>query len=59
MPLAVENLTSKSSSEEIKFAISKSIKQCMDEGDRSQDQCVAMAYEIAREKTGKELGKAQ
>ena len=56
MPLAVENLIPESSTQAIRDAIGASIKQCMDEpNDRSQEQCAAISYSIAREKTGKSL----
>ena len=57
MPLAVENLTKKSNIKQVKDAISKSVGQCMDEGGREQDQCIAIAYSIARKKTGRKLEK--
>lgn len=53
MPLPAEALTGRSSDEEIKQAISASIEQCMQEGGRGQDQCIAMAHEMARQATGK------
>ena len=56
MPLDAERLTADSSKDAIRAAISKSIQQCMQEG-KSQQECAAMAYGIARDKTGKELGK--
>jgi len=56
VPLAVESLTPASSTESIRNAISASIKKCMEEG-RPQDQCAAIAYNYAREKTGRELKK--
>ena len=55
-PLAVDNLTPDSPITAIRDAISKSIKQCMDEpNDLTQEQCAGKVYGIAREKTGKEL----
>ena len=57
MPLPVENLQKGSSDEAIKKAISASIAICNKEGKYDQDQCAAMAYGIARRKTGKRLGK--
>lgn len=56
MPLAVEKLTPDSSDEAVRDAISASIEQCMNEGGREQKQCIAIAYSIARKKTGKGLG---
>jgi len=52
MPLPVETLTPNSSREEIQAAISASISQCMSEGGKEQEQCVAIAQEIARKTTG-------
>ena len=54
MPLAAEGLSPTSSDDEIQAAISASIKQCVDEG-REQDQCIAMAYSMAKKSTGKKL----
>ena len=59
MPLPVENLTPESSIVVIRDAISASIKQCMEEGGKTQKECAGMAYGIAREKTGKELGEGR
>lgn len=56
MPLPVDNLTPESSIVSIRDAIGKSIAQCMREGEREQKQCAAIAYDIARKKTGKALG---
>lgn len=55
MPLPVDNLNENSQMEQIRESISRSIEQCMQEGGRKQDECAAMAYSIAREKTGKDL----
>jgi hypothetical protein len=52
MPLPAESLTPRSSDEEIKAAIAESIALCIEEG-KEQDQCVAIAYSMAREATGK------
>lgn len=57
MPLAVENLTADSGRQAIREAISRSVEQCMKEGGRDQKQCAAIAYSIARDKTGKEIGR--
>lgn len=54
MPLAVEQLTPDSPTQAIREAISQSIKTCMGEG-KSQEQCAAIAYRYARDKTGKSL----
>ena len=56
MPLPVDSLTKSSSLIAIGLAIKKSIAKLIDEG-REQAQAVAIAYSIAREKTGKELNK--
>lgn len=64
MPLAVNSLTTSSSMDEITDAISASIETCMNEptpsgmsrSERSA-QCKAIAYDVARKKTGKELGR--
>ena len=55
MPLAVENLRKDSSMDAVRTAISSSIHKCMQEGGRDQKQCAAIAYSIARKKTGKSL----
>jgi len=55
MPLPVEALTPDSGLDPIREAISKSIEQCVQEG-KDQKQCAAMAYSIARDKTGQALG---
>lgn len=55
MPLPVDKLTAESSPQSIRESINQSIQACMQEGGRSQEQCAAMAYEIARTNTGKEL----
>lgn len=57
MPLSVENLTKKSNIVAISKAINKSVGQCMDEGGRTQDECLGMVYGIARKKTDRELKK--
>ena len=56
MPTAVDNLTKDSSPDAIRAAISECIATER-EGGREQDQAVAMCYQMAREKTGKSLGK--
>ena len=57
MPLPAESLTKDSSDDQVKKAVSESIAACMEEGGRSQEQCVAMAYSMARKATGRELKK--
>lgn len=54
MPLPVERLTSASSDEAVKQAISDSISQCVREG-KEQKVCVAMVHTMARGATGKGL----
>lgn len=56
MPLQVESLTAESTTQAIRDAISASIEQCMREGGRTQEQCAAIAYSYARDKTGQSLG---
>jgi hypothetical protein len=55
MPLAVESLTKDSPIQDIRDAISESIEKCVKEGGRDQKQCAAIAYSIARKKTGRSL----
>ena len=55
MPLPVESLTPNSTDSEIQTKISESIGKCMEEGGREQKECAGMVYDIARERTGKEL----
>lgn len=59
MPLPVDNLTEESGMQTIRDAISESIHLCMKEGGRDQKQCAAIAYSIAREKTGQSLGEGK
>lgn len=54
MPTAVDGLTKDSSDEAVKAAISECIAAEMDAG-AEQEEAVAMCYEMARRKTGKEL----
>ena len=54
MPLSVDNLTSDSTTEQIRQAISDTIQKLMQEG-KSQKDAAGQAYATAREKTGKEL----
>ena len=56
MPLAAENLSPDSSSEEIQQAISDSIATCIREGN-DREQCAAIAYRYATDKTGKPLSR--
>ena len=57
MPWAVDNLTPKDNIVKVNKAISTSIGQCMDEGGREQDQCIAIAISKAEEATGRTLAK--
>ena len=57
MPIQeIEKLTKNSSESQIKAAISACIATEMHNG-REQSQAIAMCHEMARDKTGKELGK--
>ena len=55
-PLAVEQLTKQSGTQEIRDAIGKSVQTCIGEG-KSQEECAAIAYSMAKERTGKALGR--
>ncbi len=57
MPTAADRLTRDSPEEEVKKAVSSCISQMMKEGGRSQEQCTAICYSIARKQTGRELNK--
>lgn len=54
MPLPVENLTPETPLQLVREAISQSIEICMNEG-KSQKECATIAYQYARDLTGKEL----
>ena len=54
MPLAVDNLTKDSGTDQIRTAISSTIKKLMDEG-KTQKEAAGQAYGMARDKTGKSL----
>lgn len=56
MPTLAEKLTPNSSKGQISAAISDTISQLVREG-RPQDQAIAIAHEMARKATGKELEK--
>jgi hypothetical protein len=58
VPLPVDNLTPDSSPQAIRDAISASIAQCVKEG-KDQKQCAAIAYQTARDKSGKPLGEGK
>jgi hypothetical protein len=57
MPLPAEGLPSNANDKATQEAISASIAACMREGGKSQQECAAIAYSMARKSTGKELGK--
>ncbi len=59
MPWAVDGLTEKDNIKTVKDAINESVGQCMDEGDREQDQCVAIAISKAEKATGRDLSKGK
>lgn len=68
MPLPVEALTPESSPDAIQTAISQSIEQCMGEPipegtdvtlANKQQWCSGKSYGIARDKTGKSLGRRE
>ena len=48
MPLPTERLGPNSSDEDIQTALSESIRICMEEGGRSQEQCQTIANETAQ-----------
>lgn len=54
MPLPIESVTKATPKNEIRTLIGKSIEQCIKEG-KSQKQCAAIAYDIARKKTESEI----
>lgn len=56
MPLPTDSLTRDSSTEVVRQAVSATISQCMDEGGKNRNQCVAIALESARRRTGRGLG---
>ena len=58
MPLAVDKLTKDSSADAIRAAISATIKKLMGEG-KSQKDAAGQAYGMARDKTGKSLGRRE
>lgn len=55
MPLAVENLNENSTMEQIREAISETIKKLMEDEGKTQKEAAGQAYGMARDKTGKEL----
>lgn len=56
MPTATDRLDNSSSDSQVKAAISSCIADEVKRG-RAQDQAIAMCHEMARKKTGRELGK--
>jgi hypothetical protein len=58
MPTAVDKLNRDSSDAQIKAAISDCIATEIHAG-REQSQAIAMCHSMARDKTGKELGKSK
>ena len=54
MPLSVDALNENSTVEQIREAISSTIKKLMDEG-KTQEEASGQAFGTARGKTGKEL----
>ena len=54
MPTPADNLNPNSTEEEIKAAISNTIAQLIREG-RDKDQAVAMAFDMVKRKTGKNM----
>ena len=55
MPLAVDNLSSSSTTEQVRTAISATIKYLMENEGKSQKDAAGQAYGMARQATGKEL----
>ena len=58
MPTPIDKLTKQSSRGQIQAAISECISIEVRSG-RKQDQAIAICHEMARNKTGKELGKKE
>lgn len=54
MPLPIESATPQTPANEVRNLIGKSIAQCIKEG-KDQKQCAAIAYQFAKDKTGKEV----
>ncbi len=55
MPLAVEALTKDSGMQQIRDAISATIKKLMESEGKTQKEAAGQAYGMAREATGKSL----
>ena len=54
MPLPIESATKDTPMNDVRDLIGKSIAQCIKEG-KDQKQCAAIAYQLAKDKTGKEV----
>jgi len=57
MPLTVDKLTKDSSMSAIQAAISETIAYLMKHEGKTQEQAAGQAYGMARDKTGKSLGR--
>jgi len=57
MPLAVEKLTRQSTMDAIRTAIAQTIRYLMQREGKTQQEAAGQAYGMAREKTGRSLGK--
>jgi hypothetical protein len=53
MSYPVQSLSPNSSPDDIKKAIARSIEQCMKEGAKSRDNCIAAVYRYAEKSTGR------
>jgi hypothetical protein len=51
-PYIVEGLKPTTGKDDISRAISESIAQCMESGERSQEQCEAIVHDMARKAQG-------
>ena len=56
MPMPAESLTAQSTPEQVRQAISDTIAKCVAEGGK-QEQCVAIAYSMAKAHTGNNIRK--
>lgn len=50
MPLKVQTLSTDAPPQAVRDAISESIKQCLDEGGKTQKECAGMVYGILKER---------
>lgn len=57
MPLQVNKLTKKSSMDAVRAAISQTIAYLMKHEGKTQKEAAGQAYGMARDKTGKSLGR--